>query len=299
MDQFSSHPLYRKHNLDSMMSMLWSFYAKNFLPLFLTSLVASLGIQLLTTTIDFTSIYSMTDPMEQLNAMKSWFWPILGIGAIGLVMMLVIQYYIIYKPVDSTVNIFNSVYKSLRYFFTFLVMMILFVILATIAMIAGILVFIVGIFFAIIYVYMIYVFILPLLMCEGNNPGSAIGRTFTLSHRHFGPNLGWTAVILLIIIVANLVLSSIVMLPFAGNFLKVLSNPEEAAEILGFMSNPWFIGLSSLTNAIFAPVIPIFSAIIYFNARARENEKPEPSEIAEEPQKVRIEDLYPGSQDKK
>ena len=45
MDQFSNHPLYRKHNIDSAMNSLWGFYKKKFLSLFIMSLVMSLVIQ--------------------------------------------------------------------------------------------------------------------------------------------------------------------------------------------------------------------------------------------------------------
>ena len=43
MDQFRNHPLYQIHNIDSAMNSLWGFYKKNFLVLFITSFVMSLG----------------------------------------------------------------------------------------------------------------------------------------------------------------------------------------------------------------------------------------------------------------
>jgi hypothetical protein len=292
MDQFSSHPLYRKHDLDSVMSSLWSFYVKHFLVLFLTAFVLNLAARFLYSTIDFAQLMSLTDPFEMLSAMKKWILPMAGMMAISFLMMVILQYYIIYKPVDSTVNIFTSIYKSLKYLVTYFIIMILFMIFASIAMIAGILVLFIGIFFAILYIYMIYVFILPILMSEGNNIGNAIGRTFILSHRRFGPNLGWTAIILLIVIVGTLILSSLILIPFAPQFFKILTNPEEAMQAMSFISNPWFIILSALASALFTPVMPIFGAIIYFNARARENEVLIPSAGTNEPDKVKVEDLY-------
>ncbi len=292
MDQFSSHPLYRKHDLDSVMSSLWTFYVKNFLVLFLTAFVLNLAARFLYSTIDLTLIYSTTEPLEMLSAMKKWIWPMAGMIPLSLLMMLVLQYYIIYKPVDSTINIFNSIYKSMRYLLTYIILMILFVIFASIAMVAGLIVFLIGILFSLLYIYMIYMFILPILMTEGNNIGNAIGRSFTLSHRRFGPNLGWTAIILLIIIVGTLILSSLILIPFAPQFFKIMTNPESALEAMSFMSNPWYIVLSAVASALFTPVIPVFAAIIYFNARAREDEAHTPAEIAYEPDKVKVEDLY-------
>lgn len=292
MDQFSSHPLYRKHDLDSVMTSLWSFYVKHFLVLFLTSFVFNLATRFLYSTIDFAQLASITDPFEMLSVVKKWIWPMAGMMGISFLLMVILQYYIIYKPIDTTVNIFSSIYKSLKYLITYLLIMILFMVFASMAMIAGFIVFFVGVFFSILYIYMIYVFILPILMAEGNNIGNAIGRTFILSHRHFGPNLGWTAIILLIIIVGTLVLSSLILIPFAPQFFKILSNPEEAMEAMSFISNPWFIILSALASALFTPVMLIFGAIIYFNARARENEVLIPSAGTNEPDKVRVEDLY-------
>jgi hypothetical protein len=292
MDQFSSHPLYRKHDLDSVMSSLWSFYTKNFVVLFLTTFVFNLAMRLLYSTIDFTQFMGMTDPFEMIEAMKQWALPMLGMVAISFLLMVILQYYIIYKPIDNTVNIFNSFYKSLKYLPTYFILMILFMIFASVAMVAGIIVFIIGILFSILYIYMIYFFILPTLMAEGNNIGNSIGRSFTLSHRHFGPNLGWTAIILLLVIVGTIILSSLVLLPFSGGFLKILRNPENAIDALSFMSNPWYIGLSALASSLFTPVLMIFSAIIYFNSRAREDESNRAEEITAEPDKVKIEDLY-------
>jgi hypothetical protein len=292
MDQFSSHPLYRKHDLDSVMSSLWSFYTKNFLVLFLTTFVFNLVVRILYSTIDFTQFMSMTDPFEMIEAMKQWTLPMLGMVAISFLLMVILQYYIIYKPVDDTVNIFNSTYKSLKYLPTYFILMIFFMIFASFAILAGIIAFLIGVLFSILYIYMIFFFMLPTLMAEGNKIGNSIGRSFTLSHRHFGPNLGWTAVILLIVIVGTIVLSSLILLPFAGSFFKIITNPENALEAMSFMSNPWYIGLSALANALFTPVLMIFSAIIYFNARARENEASNPIEGTTEPDKVKVEDLY-------
>jgi len=292
MDQFSSHPLYRKHDLDSVMSSLWSFYTKNFLVLFLTTFVFNLAMRFLYSTIDFTQFMSMTDPFEMIETMKQWTLPMLGMVAISFLMMVILQYYVMYKPVDDTVNIFNSTYKSLKYLPTYFILMILFMIFASVAMVAGLIVFIIGILFSILYIYMIYVFILPTLMAEGNNIGNSIGRSFTLSHRHFGPNLGWTAIILLIVIVSTIILSSLILLPFSGGFLKMLTNPENAMDAMSFMSNPWYIGLSALAGALFTPVLTIFSAIIYFNARARENDTHTTVENTYDPGQVKVEDLY-------
>lgn len=299
MEQFNSHPLYRKHDLDSVMTSLWSFYKDHFLALFLAAFAGSLAIQFLTSTLDISKLTGMTDPSEVLAEFKTWFWPIIGVIAISLLLSLTLQYFVMYKPVNSEVNIFNSIYKSLWYLLPYIVIGIIFVFFMAFAMIAGLIVFVIGALFSALYVFMISLFILPLLMAEGNNIGNALGRTFTLSHRHFGSNLGWTAIIVLIIIVGSIILSSVVLIPFSGNFFKILTDPAEAAEAMSFMSNPWYIILSALANSLFAPVTPILGAIVYFNARAREEDAGNSAGVSSDQNKVTVGDLYPGNPESK
>lgn len=292
MDNLNSHPFYRKHDLESAFSTVFSFYFRNFLPLFLTTFLVTAGIQFLSSTVDLAGMIGITDPVEMMNALRKWIGPMLGALAISLVLYLILQYYIIFKPVDNSVNILTSVYKSLIYLPAFLIIMIFFSVFALAAMTAGVIVFFIGILFSLIYVSMTGLFILPLLMSEGNNIGNAIGRTFTLSHRHFGPNLGWTALLLLIIIVTAIILSSLVLIPFSGNFLKIMTNPEEAAEAMTFMSNPWYILLSALASSLTTPLAPIMGAVLYFNAKAREDDSQITSGKNDEQSRVKVEDLY-------
>ncbi|MCU0456587.1 MAG: hypothetical protein MUE74_09825, partial [Bacteroidales bacterium] len=278
--------------LESAFSTVFSFYLKNFLPLFLTTFVVTAGIQFLSSTIDLSSIAGITDPVEMMNTLSKWIGPMLGALAVSMVLYLILQYFIIFKPVDSSVNIFTSVYKSLIFLPAFLIIMIFFSVFALAAMTAGVIVFFIGILFSVMYVFMIGLFILPVLMTEGNNIGNAIGRTFTLSHRHFGPNLGWTALLLLLIIVAAIILSSLVLIPFSGNFLKIMTNPEEAAEAMTFMSNPWYIVLSALASSLTTPLAPIMGAVLYFNSKAREDDSQVIHEQNDDQGRVKVEDLY-------
>ena len=80
MDQFSSHPLYRRHNIDSAMSSLWEFYKKNFLSLFIISLAMSLVIQYASTTVNFNELSTITDPMVMLEKIKDYIVPFLIIS---------------------------------------------------------------------------------------------------------------------------------------------------------------------------------------------------------------------------
>jgi len=276
------------------MSTLFSFYKEHFLALFLAAFAGSLATQFLTSTIDISKLSGVTDPAEIISEFRTWFWPITGVMAISLILSLILQYFVMFKPVNSNVNIFNSIYKSLRYLLPYIVIGVIFVFFMVFAIIAGLIAFVIGALFSVLYVFMISLFILPLLMAEGNNIGVALSRSFTLSHRHFGSNLGWTAIIMLLIIVGSIILSSVVLIPFSGNFFKILTDPAEAAEAMSFMTNPWYIILSALASSLFAPLTPILGAILYFNARAREEDSGKTDGETSDQGKVTVGDLYPG-----
>ena len=144
-----------------------------------------------------------------------------------------------------------------------------------------------------VYVMTLYLFILPIMMVEGPDILKTIVRTFRLAHRNFWPNLGWVSVFLIIMIVISVIFSSIILIPFSGNFLKTIMNPEAGAEVINYTTNPLFIVLSALLGSLTMPLLPILACILYFNGRASEEEKnrPVPAENSDNG-KVRVEDLY-------
>jgi len=292
MENFSNHPLYKKHTLDTVMSSLWEFYTKRFLVLFITSFIFSLGMQMLMLKFNFNDLLSTTDPTQMIENLKTMIWPIIGMSLVNLVLNLILQYYIIYSPIKENVNIYNSVYKSLLYLLPYIIISILMGILAAVAMVLGLLVFIIGIVFSIIYIMNIFLFVLPILMAEGPNIGNALGRTFKLSHNNFWTNIGWVAVFVVILIVISMVMSTLLLIPFTGSFMKVLSNPDQMGNALNFMTNPWYLGLSALISALYTPLVPIFAAILYFNGKAREDIPDSQSVNYAEPDRVKVEDLY-------
>ncbi len=272
MENFKSHPLYRKHNLDSAMSSLWDFYRTRFVILFITSLIFSVIIQLISATIDFSDLTYMTDPVEMLNKIKDFIWPIIIVSVLNLLFTAILSYYIIYNPVDSNETIIVSSYKALRYFIPYLIIIILFSFFGSFALMLGLFALIIGVFFVALYMVTLYLFFLPVLMVEGPNIGNAISRSFKLAHKGFWSNIGWTAVLILILIVISLILSMLIMIPFSGSFFKLLSDPAEASTLTNFTTNPLYIILGALANAIVFPLLPIFGTILYFNGRAKEEE---------------------------
>jgi len=292
MDQFSNHPLYKRHNIDSAMNSLWEFYKKRFLTLFIASFVMSLIIQYASSLVNMKELSSVTDPMILLEKIKDLIIPILLISLINLLFTTILQYYIIYNPIDNKNTFFISIIRSLKYFIPYLIIMVLLAFAGSIAIVLGIFVLIVGAFFAMLYVVTIYLFILPVMMVEGANIGSTITRTIALTHKHFWTNMGWVAVFIIVMLVISVVFSGIILLPFSGSFLKTIFKPEDAGTLSDVTTKPLFIILSAVVSALTLPVMPIFACILYFNGKTGE-EQIQPIIIPDpENNKVRVEDLY-------
>jgi hypothetical protein len=293
MDQISNHPLYKIHNIDSAISSLWDFYKKKFAGLFIISLVMALITQYFSTTIDISELQSITDPEEMLIKMKEFIWPMVLISIISLFFSTIIHYYVIYNPLDTENSIFRSFVKSMRYFIPYVIIMILLAFFGSFALLLGIIALVIGVFFAALYVMVLYLFILPVMIVEGPIIAHTIVRTFTLAHRSFWANMGWTAVIVLILLVISVMMSGLVLLPFTGTFIKVFSDPGQTSAITELASNPIYIIINAIVSALIYPALPIFAVILYFNGRAREEQK-----VAWEPPKddnngkVKVEDLY-------
>lgn len=294
MDYFENHPLNRSYNIDSALNSLWDFYRKNFIVLFLVSLVMSLITQYASTFVDFKQLQSVTDPEEMLAKLKDYLWPMVLVTLLNLLFYCVLQYYVLYSPADGKRKIFTLAARSLRYFIPFLIIMVLFAFFGSILLVMGLVAVIIGILFSILYLATIYLFILPVMMAGQANIANTISTTFRLVHRNFWPNLGWTAALILIILVISVILSGLVLLPFTGSFLKVFSNPDDATPLLDLAGNPIYIFLTAAVNAIAFPLFPVFGAILYFNVTRLERRDSmtdkETETIVEE--KVKVEDLY-------
>ncbi|MGC1392408.1 MAG: hypothetical protein WA816_15335 [Bacteroidales bacterium] len=292
MDQFSNHPLYRRHNIDSAMNSLWLFYKMKFFPLFIMSFVMSLVMQYASSLVNINELSGISDPMLLLEKIKGFLIPLLVISLVNLLFTTVLQYYVIFNPLNRENTVFISIVKSLKYFIPYLIIMILLAFAGTIAIILGIFVLVIGAFFAMLYIVTLYLFVLPVMMVEGINIGTTIARTIKLAHKNFWSNIGWVSVFIIIMLVISVILSGIILLPFTGNFIKTIINPDDATKLVDVTTRPLFIILSAIVSALTLPVMPIFACILYFHGKAGE-EQNQPILIPNpEDNRVRVEDLY-------
>jgi hypothetical protein len=290
MNQLNNHPLNKRHNIDSAMNSLWEFYKTRFLALFLISLAMSLVVQYASTMVDMKELSNVTDPMVMLEKLKVLIVPILLISLLNLFFSTILQYYILFNPLDRSVNIFVAAVKSMKYFIPYLIIMVLLMFFGAFAVILGVFALIIGAFFAMVYVMTLYLLVLPILIIEGTNIAHAIRRTFALTHKNFWPNMGWVSVMLIILILVSVILSSLILLPFTGSFLKTIMNPGDPSKMIDVATSPLFLVLSAGVSALTFPLLPILSCILYFNGKASEEQMTR--QVNPENEKVRVEDLY-------
>jgi hypothetical protein len=99
--------------------------------------------------------------------------------------------------------------------------------------------------------------------------------------------------------VISFILGAIIMIPYGGSFFKTILNPENTGEILNITSKPSFIVLNAIINALTMPLFPIFSLVLYFNARSYySGEAVDNASSGDNDGKVKIEDLYSGMAEK-
>ncbi|HCC70238.1 MAG TPA: hypothetical protein DEQ09_03685 [Bacteroidales bacterium] len=300
MIDYTQHPLNKKYDLDTALGSIWEFYKKWFGSLFVISFVFSLIITYISGRINISEIYSVTDPEEMIAIARSMIGPYALIILFSFVFILILQYYIIRKPVDTESNIFSIGTTGLvKYFLPLLVLNILLAIFAVFAILIGVFLLFIGALFAVIYVALIYAFISPVLMIENPGIGDTITTTLSLAHKRFWPNIGWVTIFGILVMVISFILGAIIMIPFGGSFFRTIMNPENASELLNLTSKPSFIILNALANAVTMPLFPIFSLVLYFNARSDNiGEVIRNQSDSDKSGPVRVEDLY-GNMNKK
>ena len=294
MIDYDKHPLNKKYDLDTALSSLWEFYKKWFGSLFVISFVFSLITTYISGSLNVSDIYSLTEPEEMLAVIRSMIGPYALLMILTFLFALILQYYIIRKPIDPESN-FISISTSgiAKYILPLFVLNIILIVFAVFALLFGLLLLFIGALFAIIYIVLIYAFISPVLMIENKNIGDTITTTIRLAHKSFWPNIGWVTVFIVIVMVISFILGAIVMIPFGGSFFRTIMNPENASELLDITSKPSFILLNALANAITMPLMPIFSLILYFNAKSdNTGERVKYTEGGNDNGPVKVEDLY-------
>jgi hypothetical protein len=296
MQNFQNHPLAGARDLDGAMNRLWDFYRKYFVGLYIISVISALCSNLISSTIDTNAIMqAASDPEMLLSMMKDIALPYSLLMLVSFVFAIILHAWVLGKPLDENYGIGGVLTDSARVFIPFLLAAIVMGFGGLMLTGIGLVMLVLPGLFAMFYFITVFIFALPVALAETRNTATIISRSFSLAHKNLWPNMGWLAVVLLIMLIASMFLAGIVMLPFTGTFIKSIANPEEATAMLEMARNPVYIILSSLAGGLVTPVFPILAFIMFF--RNSEKKTEEVIYQADE-ERVKVEDLYPKMPDK-
>jgi hypothetical protein len=287
MRNYSNHPLAGARDLDSAINLFWNFYRKNFVVIFIISLANALVSTTITSNIDVSKLQSVTELDAILAIYKSMAGPILMLALVSVIFSVFLTVYVIDKPVDETFSLTEYLKKSITIILPYLVALIFLALPGVMLVSLGMFAFVLPGIFAAFYVFTIGLFLLPVLIVERINPSNALMRSLSLTHRKFWINIGWVTIIMVLLLIFSFVITALIKVPFTGTFIKSIQDPGTGVELA---KNPLFIGLTSIADALIAPVYPILAAILYFS-NAQESYPEQVKSVDEN--RVRVEDLYP------
>lgn len=293
MKEIDNHPLKKRYNIDIAFNEIARFYKRWFIPLFGISLVSSLLTSFMSAGIDISGLQGTTDPAAMVAAMKPMAWRYMLIALIGLYFTILLQYFIIVRPLSPESDLTADIIRvTTRFLFPVLAVYIILSVLTMAALMLGVVILIIGAVFAGLYAMIFFALAAPVMMIENSTIGETLSRIFTLGHRRFWTNMGFVALFTLILIIISLILSAVIMIPFSGGFIKTILNPESAGEVTELVRRPSYLILGALSSALTMPLFPIFSLVLYFNITEGSEE-----EIVTESGnggngRVTVEDLY-------
>jgi len=284
MESIKNHSLYQNHDFDTAFSTLYRVYKKNFLPLFLFSLAGMLMVYLFAFILGPYQIPSKAIPdpgPEDIAHFLKLFSLILVVGLLVYTFIYLGILYLVYRQQDDDTRNAWSIFAEAarKYYFRFLLLVVLVSLVFIVGSVIGLLIFFVGTLLAMAYLGVSLYVAGPALIVENASPGDAIWRSFTLTHKDFWVSLGLVIVLFVITLVIQFVLMAIVSLPGAIVFIFQVASEGGASgwlspDISSFWTSFGGIGiiLNSAVSALVMPLMPIFAMILYYRLRYRENE---------------------------
>jgi hypothetical protein len=279
------HSLYQKHDFDTAFTTLYRIYKKNFLPLFLLSLAGMLIVYLFAFSLGPYQIPSEAIPDPGAAEIAHFLKLFLLILVVGLLVYtfvyLGILYFVYRKQEHDTRHAWSVFAEAARkYYWQFLLLVILVSLIFIVGSVIGVLIFFVGILLAMAYLGVSLYVAGPAMILENKGPADAIGRSFSLTHKDFWMSLGLVFVLFVIAMVLQFVLIAIVSMPGAIVFISsgVASGGDLSQWFASDLSTFWTgFGLISMimnsaVSALVMPLMPIFSMILYYRLRYMENE---------------------------
>ncbi|MDA3778788.1 MAG: hypothetical protein PF487_00910, partial [Bacteroidales bacterium] len=277
---FKQHCLFRKMDVDELLSATYKLYKNNFKILFLYSFIGLLIVQALSYYIGVNETIQNFDAENIQTVFK-------GIG--GKITVLVIVTFAVYALLN--VFLLNILYKTdidnslshkdlfeesvNKYFLHMLFFLIISTLMFVVGMLAGIVVFIIGMFAAGLYLGTVLVPGGTIIVVEEKNAFDSIKRGFQLAHKDFWQALGSLTLYIIIMILISLVISAIIAIPFVFMFFGNFSETHsfwEAFDVNNFDLGAGIIVLNTAVAAVTYPITIVFSLVLYFKLRYKEEQ---------------------------
>ncbi|GEM_PF-1081715 len=277
---FKQHSLFRKMDIDGVLSATYKLYIKNFKSLFLYSFIALLFVQAITYYIGLDEVFQNINPENVQSLLK---------GSGGKITILVIVTFSVYALLNAF--LINLLYKTdidksikhvdllsetvQKYFLHMLFFLVISTVMLVVGMMAGVIVFIIGMFAVALYFGTVLIPGGAILVVEEKNAFETIGRGFQLVHKDFWPALGSLVLYVTIMILVSLVITAIVTIPFIFIFFGNITDTHSFMDIFNtrnFDIGIWTIVLNALVSAITYPITAIFSIVLYFKLRYKEEQ---------------------------
>ena len=289
MKNITGHDLFKKHDFDTIFSELYNLYRKNFLTLFIYSLIGILILQLGIVWLGFNKAEMLTimqDNYSQpsMDYVGTLLLIVLGSLIIYTLIHVFITYFIMARQENPSITPLEALGASIRkYLINYLILVIIIILMMVIGAIVGVLALIIGSFLAVLYLGTSLFISGTILIAENTNPFDSISRSFKLSHKDFWYTLGLVVVFVLILFVINLILSAIIAIPGAVVFFQKIFSADNVSNLTSAgMSEFYNFGiiaviLSSIINALIVPLTPLFAILVYYRLRFIEKENSEPN----------------------
>jgi len=149
-------------------------------------------------------------------------------------------------------------------------------IIVTLGTVAGIFIFIIGFLIALAYLGTVLFPGAAIVVAEEKNALEAIRRAFVLVHKDFWPTLGAMVLFVIMMILISIVVSALMSVPFVIIFFDNWSetgNIFESFKMQNYDVGMWTVLLNSLVSALTYPFYAIFSVVLYFKLKYKEDQE--------------------------
>ncbi|MBI9052220.1 MAG: hypothetical protein JEY96_00290 [Bacteroidales bacterium] len=281
MIDIKKHSLYKTLEFDSSLSSIFTIYLKKFWPLFIFSFLGIFIIQMIMYQLGFFELYSISDPNEILRVFSTLMNKIVILSVTSVVVYGVLNTflinYLLKSDFEPQVNFGDLLIESIKkYALHMIFFLILSMLMVLVGMFLGVIVFVVGLFAAVLYLGTVLITGGTIIVAEEKNAIDTVGRAFLLTHKDFWNALGIFVVFILIIMLASLIVSAIVAIPFVIMFFDNLSETGNILEAFNFHSYDlgiWLVVTNSIVAAIVYPLYSILSVVLYFKLKFVEDQK--------------------------